>query len=337
MTEETAAVPEDRQGPASLTLKTASPLLEALYFSAPADQKETPEQPAEPVDSTDAEATTEEPDGETQTETQDAAEPTDAPDAPTEEPQPTVRRVRLDDGSEREVQDADLEEAYRRKEAQWADYTRKTQALAEERKAFEPERESVRAERQRLAARLKDLEEALKPPSVDWDAIQREHPDQFPTLWANYQRLESERQRVAHERAEADAKARADQEAVIRDQMAKQRELLLAAVPEWRDAEKAKAETAALVSYAKSKGFTDEELHVTDHRLLLLLRDAALGASVRKAKPAATRAVESKIRPAKPGATAAAKPKVDPTEALVSRFQKSGSVKDAASIFEKLF
>ena len=336
MPESTPAATEDRQGPAFLTPETAGPLLEDFLFPAPADQKESAEQPAA-AETAEAETATTEATGETQ-EAEEAAESAEAPDAQSQETsQPPVRKVRLDDGSEREVQETELEEAYRRKDAQWADYTRKTQALAEERKAFLAEQESVRAERQRYAARLKELDEALKPPAVDWDAIQREHPDQFPTLWANYQRLESERQRAAQERAEAEAKVRADWEVSMKDQMAKQRELLLAAVPEWRDAEKAKADSAALVAYAKSIGFTDQEIQLTDHRIAVALRDAAFGASIRKTKPQATKVVESKIKTAKPGSAGTVKPKVDADVALADRFQRSGRIQDAAAIFEKLF
>lgn len=329
MTEPTTAATEDRQAPAFLTPETAGPLLESYLFPAPADPKDGDEQPAEAQAEAEPEAEAE---AETPAEAAEGESDLPAEEAAPSEPQPRRFRVKVD-ADEVEVTEDELLRGYQRQ----ADYTRKTMSLSDERKAFAAEQESVRAERQRIAARLKEVEDALAPPAVDWDKVQREHPDQFPTLWANYQRLEAERAKVSQERAEADAKARADWEAATKDRLAKERELLLAAVPEWRDEAKAKADVQALVTYAKSRGFTDQELQVTDHRLMLLLRDAALGASVRTAKPKVTKDVESRIKTVKPGSAGTVKPKVDADVALVDRFQKSGKLRDAAAVFEKLF
>ena len=323
------------------TPASAASHLEAFLSPAPADTVEGAEKAAETPAPAEAEAAPEAQAGDASDSEGDEAVAASADGNPdqaevTADAPPPPRRLKIPADAESPEEEVTEEEAIRGY-LRHRDYTRKRMADAEAEKARASDYEAVRAERQRIAARLKEVEEALAPPSVDWDKVQREHPDQFPTLWANYQRLEAERAKVSQERAEADAKARADWEAATKDRLAKERELLLAAVPEWRDEAKAKADVQALVTYAKSRGFTDQELQVTDHRLMLLLRDAALGASVRTAKPKVTKDVESKIKTVKPGSAGTVKPKVDADVALVDRFQKSGKLRDAAAVFEKLF
>lgn len=316
------------------TPASAASHLEAFLSPAPADTEPGAEKAAETPAPAEADAAPE-----AEAEPEESAPPAEGnPDQAevAEDAPPPPRRLKIPADAESPEEEVTEEEAIRGY-LRHRDYTRKRMADAEAEKARASDYEAVRAERQRIAARLKEVEDALAPPTVDWDKVQREHPDQFPTLWANYQRLEAERAKVAQERAEADAKARADWEASMKDRMTKERELLLAAVPEWRDEAKAKADVQALVTYAKSRGFTDQELQVTDHRLMLLLRDAALGASVRTAKPKVTKDVESKIKTVKPGSAGTVKPKVDADVALVDRFQKSGKLRDAAAVFEKLF
>ena len=141
---------------------------------------------------------------------------------------------------------------------QQADYTKKTQALAEERKTFEAERESERsslAEAQKQIASMKDLLEVLvnEDAQTDWDALWDSDPDEWKV-----QKEKAEKR----EKALQDLRANRNQEdpEVIRAEQVK----LVKANPEWLDkdgklTDAYRADTKLLNEYAVKAGFTPEE------------------------------------------------------------------------------
>ncbi len=88
-----------------------------------------------------------------------------------EEDKPQVFTVKVD-GKEIEVTLDELQKGYSRTQ----DYTRKTQQVAEARKAAEAELQAVRAEREQYAQLLGALSEQVKAaaePQIDWDRLYR--------------------------------------------------------------------------------------------------------------------------------------------------------------------
>lgn len=158
-----------------------------------------------------------------------------------------------------------------------ADYTRKTQELAEHRRALEVERAALadRAgayagasqDRIRLAAlddQLADFE------GVDWEAFAAEDREAAEANWAGYQRLAEARERLAyavshHEERSALHAARKAAEA-----MAEAGRTLAREIDGWSPDVAAK-----LVDYAQAFGVTTEELReMADPRLWKLLHKA---------------------------------------------------------------
>lgn len=223
-----------------------------------------------------------------------------------------------------------------------ADYTRKTQKLAEERKAFEAEAATVRATRDQYAEGLKNLEAALAkmaPPEPDWDRLRKEDPAEFAASWAEHQRLKEATSQVAAEREKIEREQREESEKQFADFLEGQRTKLLEAIPEWQDNEKASAEKGALMEYARGLGYTDEELgQVYDHRLLLVLRDAKRyrDLTTKSAALVADKKVVTKVL--QPGSPPA--PKAKGKQAEISKLRqelaRSGSPKAAARLFELL-
>lgn len=219
------------------------------------------------------------------------------------------------------------------------DYTRKTQEIAQERRALDDERSTARAEREAYAQRLQVLTQALEsqvPKEPDWDKLKAENPAKFAAEYADWQRkqeqvraLQKEAQRLQQQRA-----AEWEQQRTRLLEEAAQK--LHEAVPEWRTAkaEQVQAEKIRLAEYAMSTyGFTPQELEaVIDHRPILLLRKAMLydqmtekGTKVvQKAKP------KSQVLP--PG-TPKGPPSVKKrTQAARKRLSSSGRPEDAASV-----
>ena len=193
----------------------------------------------------------------------------------TEEPQAEVKTFRVKvDGEEIEVPEDELLKGYSRTK----DYTKKTQKLAEERKAFEAEFQSVRSEREQYTKALEALKGQLQSAKEpDWERLQNEDPIEFvkqKELWRDrkeqFALIEQEKHRVAELQAQEQQKA-------FHSFLQEEQSRLLDALPEWKDAKKAQAEKEKIASFASSLGYSDEELaQIYDHRAVVALRKAAL-------------------------------------------------------------
>jgi hypothetical protein len=158
-----------------------------------------------------------------------------------------------------------------------ADYTRKTQELAEHRRALEDERSAFAGEvvahrgmsgdRLRLAALDQQLDEFE---GVDWDAYAAGDPEAARVTWNAFQRLAGVRERLAYAVAHHDEREslRASREAA--KAMAETGATLSREIDGWSPEVAAK-----LVDYAQAFGVTLEELAETaDARLWKLLHKA---------------------------------------------------------------
>lgn len=176
-----------------------------------------------------------------------------------------------------------------------ADYTRKTMALAEERKAAE----RAAAEASQLRQQLSEALQVWAVPAEqepDWQALARTAtPQEF-----NLKRAEWEtRQRKAMQAREQFQALQAQQQ---RDTIATEYQRLLEVVPEWRDETKFKAAASKMQEAGTSYGLTAEEIAgVTDHRLIRILHDAARYQELQKGKPAVTKKVAQAPAVLKPG------------------------------------
>jgi hypothetical protein len=247
-----------------------------------------------------------------------------------EQPQKFTVKV---DGKEVEVTLEELQKGYSRTE----DYTRKTQALAQERKAAQAELEAVRTERaqysQLLTALQAQLQEAQQP-NVDMERLYQEDPIE----WVRQREL----QRVNQEKALA---IQAEQSRLMQEQqketqkamqerLLQEKDLLLSAAPELKDPKVAARAKAEWIEAGKAIGLTEQELNsVTDHRILLALRKlAAYDSLVNKRQNLKPEQSAKKI--AKPG-VAASKPQSSQIKQAQQRLKQTGHVRDAASLFEK--
>lgn len=182
-----------------------------------------------------------------------------------------------EEGEEDETLDADE----KLKKELLADYTRKTMALADERRAFEQQRETVtaevQAERQEYAAGLAQLAQLLsvatqgvEPDAGLLDTNPTEYMRQKVAADARKEQLaavQAEQQRVFQRQQAEAAQAR---EAMLQEQHRQ----LLEAMPEWQDETVRKAALSKVVDYAKGLGATDQALENLDHLGLMVLHKA---------------------------------------------------------------
>jgi hypothetical protein len=230
-----------------------------------------------------------------------------------------------------------------------ADYTRKTQALADERRSFEAEAQAVRGEREQYQERLEVLHQVLekaKGPQVDWVKLARENPQEYAVRKAEHDRIEQQQAAVAKEHAQVVQKQRAD--AVNRRErvLTEERVKLVEAIPTWQDAQVAEKEQGELADYAMGLGFTEQNLDlVEDHRVFLMLRKAMLYDRQQAQEVKVAKEIKAKAKAPKgslkPGVKRGPGKKSKASEKRLvdarARLQKSGSLEDAAAVFTELF
>jgi hypothetical protein len=247
--------------------------------------------------------------------------------------QPQTFTVKVD-GKEVSVTLDELQKGYSRTQ----DYTRKTQQIAEVRKQVEQETHAVRAEREQYAQLLGALQAQLQSsePQVDLERLYHEDPIE----WVRQKEVLRERQEklgaIQSEQQRLAQVSQYEQQRAMEAQLASQQEALLAALPDWKDPKKAKAEKALVIESAKAAGFTDEDLKsVYDHRLVLLLRKAALFDQMVSKRQGIKPVVNNGPRPAKPGAAGRVSTTTESVRAK-QRLAKTGRIDDAASAIELL-
>lgn len=293
------------------TVADAAERIESLL--GPADSETDETQDAEASDTPEDEPEqSDDPEGES--DDQDEAE------APEEQPELYTVKVA---GEEVQVTLDEALKGYSREQ----DYTRKTQALAEEAKA---EKAAIAAARDEYLGKLQTVEKIIEAnqPRVD-QSLRHSNPAEWSAQMLQHQQWAEQRRAVAAETDRLNAE-RSREEARERETIAaRESEALLTALPEWKDPAVAKAETAALREYGQSIGFTEAELDdVLDHRAVRVLRDAMAYRDLKAKSGQVRSAVEAK-RVAKPGATSAPPSKAQDLQRAKQRLRQSGSVDDA--------
>ncbi len=215
-------------------------------------------------------------------------------------------------GEEEEVTLDELLKGYSRT----SDYTRKAQAVAAQRR-------DVEETGQRAAFAALALEQRVEAMELAGFAV----PE---AVRADYVAAQEFRARAAQE----DHQRR----------LAEESELLLEAVPEWKDERVRKAEKGELVNFALSLGYTTEDLAgVADHRLMLVLRDAMRYRQLKtKGANAVRGAQQGASRVLTPGTRSAHGPDSGQVQRgrafsqAQSQLRRSGKARDAAHVLEFL-
>ena len=255
----------------------------------------------------------------------------DVEDEQPEQPQKFTVKV---DGKDVEVTLDELQKGYSRTE----DYTRKTQALAQERKAAQAELESVRTERAQYAQLLGALQNQLqetKQPNVDMERLYQDDPIEW-VRQRELQRVNAEKMTaIQAEQARLMQEQQKETQKAMQERLMQEKDLLISAIPELKDPKVAAKAKTEWVEAGKAIGLTEQELNsVTDHRILLALRKLAAYDSLMN-KRQNLKPEQSAKKIAKPG-VAASKPQSSQMKQAQQRLRQTGSVRDAANLFERL-
>ena len=266
----------------------------ASFLDTPLEEPEE-ETEAPPADESTAE------EGDTDEEANDEQDDAEG-EEPDEEPAPVAKitfKVKGEDGTEETIEATpeELASSYMRQ----ADYTKKTQALAErESQAVEflkTKHDEVRQQYLSQAELARTAVVQMAGLKTGEEMAQLAHSD--PAAWvAENQRQQSINaylsgldQQINTERQRAMQEAQAHQQQSIQKQYAQT----------WAELQKEKIDKPALAKIyentSKSYGFTQDELNnVYDHRLVKMMRDAAAFQELKAKKPEVTRKAEAAPR-----------------------------------------
>ena len=335
MSEETMT-PE--QGSGDLTVRGAVSAFEGI-LSAGEDSPEQPETVDQEVEES-VEEEVSEGEEEVVTEDTESQEEVDfSEDEPEEESYEDVPTYKVKaSGEEKEVTIDELIKNYQL----GADYTKKTQEIAEQRKAIEEGMKEVQESKQvrdLYSQRLQAVEEFLQKQVTDATPqdlaeLKENDPVGYAVKIAEITEKKENLSAVQQERAKIAQQQQLEQRRFLQQKVVEEAQKLSQILPEFSDPNKGEQLRNEIRAYGKSVGFTDAEMsNVIDHRHVLMLRKAQLYDQLQKNKPNVTKKVNSAPKMVKSGN------KVDPSNRDVrkrnmAKLKQSGKVRDAVALFE---
>lgn len=272
-----------------------------------------------------------------QPEYQQEADEVEYSEEESEEEQPKPRYKVKAAGEEVEVELDELIKGYQ----QGTDYTKKSQALAEQRKAIEAERnhlEQVKQERLAYAQKLQALDSFLTQQNrgVDLDVLKETDPIGYAVAVAEQSQREKQLAVVRQEQQRIAQQQQAEQQASLQNHLRQESEKLVSLIPELATPQ-GDAVRKQIRDYAKSVGWTDQELSsVYDSRAVVSLYKAMKYEQLQKSKPELTKKLQSAPKMMRSGAsTPPARNSQD--KQVMQRLRETGKVTDAAKAFERFF
>jgi hypothetical protein len=252
-----------------------------------------------------------------------------------EEPKPRYK-VKAS-GEEVEVELDELIKGYQ----QGADYTKKSQALAEQRKAIEAERqhlEYVKQERQAYAQKLQALDSFLSQQNqgVNLDVLKETDPIGYAVAVAEQSQREKQLAVVRNEQQRLAQQQQSEHHASLQNHLRQESEKLTSLIPELATPQ-GDAVRKQIRDYAKSIGWTDQELgQLYDSRAVVTLYNGMKYQQLQKSKPEVNKKLQAAPKMMRSG-TSAPPTKSSSDKQAMQRLRETGKVTDAAKAFERFF
>ena len=292
-----------------------------------ADEQEDEEVVAQADEETESEEVEEESD-------EDELEATDEDDEDSDEVEEAQTFKVKANGEEQDVTLDELVEGYQK----GSDYTKKSQHLAEQRKAVEEhayaiqEAQSLRDE---YHARLGQVQEVLQNNAeeyVDLDVLKENDPIAYAVAVAERTENSKKLQAVQQEQVRLSEESKAYHSQQQAQFVQAQAKLLSEKMKDFSNPKKAEQLKGEIRNFGKSVGFSDQELgQVLDHRHVMVLHKAAQWDKLQKAKAGVTKKVANAPKMSKKGNKVA---NVDAYTKQKKRLKASGDIADATELFK---
>ncbi len=252
-----------------------------------------------------------------------------------ESEQPQLYTIKVD-GQDTEVTLEELQNGYSRQR----DYTRKTQELAEQRKAIEAQQQEVSQKDAIYSQLLPRMESTLKGElenEPDWNALYEADPIAYVREKDVWNEKKQKLQAVQAESKRIQEESNVEQQKKFQQFVEYGQQQLLNLIPEWQDNKIASREKTAIKDYAMNAlGYTQQEIDaVYDYRQLIGLRNGWLYNKTQQATKVKPTEKKAAARTARPGTSNVPK-STTPVKRAKQRLAKTGKVQDAAKLFEQI-
>ena len=281
-----------------------------------------------------AEVEAEEPEIEAESEEVEAEE--DEQEEVEEQPdEPQYHRVKLD-GVEMEVTLDEMKSSYMRQQ----DYTKKTQAVAEQKKQLQAEQDAAQQDRLRYQQNLEHLvqqQQAQQPQEPDWDQLYESDPLEWMKQKEDFRSQKERNLELQQQHFQMQQQQQQEQQQQMQQHLAQQHQTLVDAIPEWKDQKVMQQEKAQIRDYAMTIGYSEQEIsQVYDARAVQALRHGMIASGLQgkgkvKLKPAAPA-----IRAVTPGSAPEQPRKQSSVHKAKIRLAKTGKMSDAEAVFKQL-
>lgn len=238
------------------------------------------------------------------------------------------------DGKTEKVTLKEARDGYQRQ----ADYQRKTQALAEQRREAEAIRQAAEAEKASYALAVSALRQEMEkfiPQEPDWQRLHEDDPINFPIIEKQWRDYKAQLEAVKQQEAAINAQRTRDQQEQLKQIVEEGRKYIFEKMPEWKDESKWREAQGRLREYGKTVGYSDEELAAaTDPRAILVLEKARKYDALQANRPLPKKAEAPK--PLRAGSLASSPRQATDVAKVKQRLKSTGHVNDAAALFAML-
>jgi hypothetical protein len=326
---------ETGQAEASGSIAEAATAFEAILAGDQPDNQEEQEEEVEAKEEPTPEETPAESDDEAPEAEQEEEPKEDEPEEKEAEDQPPAAAITVEiDGKPVELTKEEVQASYLRQ----ADYTRKTQALAEEKRNFASELEEARRQAKVYAELLPAMFEQMQttlPKEPDVSLIDTD-PQRYLKEQKAYERKIGDLKAAEAEKLRLQQESEQEKLAEFQAYVQSNAEKVVELVPEWKDKATYDRDRSKIREYLGTKGFSDDEIsQAYDARIVAMAYDAMRWRELKNSKPKAAAPLEKAIKTSAPPV----RPVTVKSRAFVEdkrRLAQTGSIRDAAKVFESM-
>lgn len=221
------------------------------------------------------------------------------------------------------------------------DYRQKTMRLAEEAREFEAQSSQVKASLQEIEQQreyVTTLLQSITPQRPSQTLLDQNSPDYDPVGYieqeAIYDNFVAHNQYLAQQSEAQKRQMEEAQQSELAKKQNQEWEALLTAAPELKDQAKLASFSQLMISTAQKYGYSPQEVTRSlpnDHRMALVLKDAAKWRKLQESKPKTTEKVQGRPPIQRSGKRSSPDAnKARRASDAVNRLKETGSVEDAA-------
>ena len=275
----------------------------------------------------------------------DESEESEEEEAEDEEVEETALYTVKVNGEDVEVTEDELVRGYSRQ----ADYTKKTQELAEYRKQLDGGAQYLQNEVAQTQAARQEYVNAMSQAiesnysiakqfeNTDWERLKMEDREEYLTKRDEYREVQDKIRDLQSKQGQAYEQQNREMQSQHQQLLQAEHQKMVQILPEWGEPDTQRAIAKSVGEFALSRGYTQEELNqLVDHRSILVLMEAKAFADM-QGKQLKARAKKVKNKP-KVVRSSAKKEKADLSKVArtkqMKRLHETGRVQDAASLFE---